>query len=165
VRADGGDRRRIFQAPACCVGSPTYSPDGKRIAFSGTPRSEEKYGIWTIRSDGTDLRRLTTHYRDGSPSYSPDGRWIAFQRRRGDKGIVMMRADGTRERTLSNTFFNFAPAFAPAGDRIAALRVSFTPTKEACGSAVVLTRSGSQVNVLAPGISANLARTCVGSVS
>jgi TolB protein len=67
-------------------GMPTYSPDGKRIAFDRTLPHEDS--IWTMKTDGTDLRQVTHNKPagkrecrcDGSPSFSPDGRQIAFVR-------------------------------------------------------------------------------------
>ena len=57
-----------------------WSPDGSRILFQG-----ERYtwvgdvssffsDIYTIRPDGTDLRRLTTDERSTNPAWSVDGR-------------------------------------------------------------------------------------------
>ena len=45
---------------------PSWSPNGQRIAFVMTPATEEDTDseIYTIRSDGTDLRRITNNHRD-----------------------------------------------------------------------------------------------------
>ena len=59
------------------VGSPRWSPDGESIVFDR--HHEGNTDIFTIRADGTALRRLTT---DGAienmPSWSADGKWIYF---------------------------------------------------------------------------------------
>lgn len=77
--------------------------------------------IYTIRADGTGLRRLT-----GGPGlseipvWSPDGRRIAFIKvQEGNSQIYVMNADGSGQRRLTsppgtNTF----PAWSPDGQRI-----------------------------------------------
>src|SRR5205823_3586835 len=54
--------------------NPTWSPDGRRIAFDDGDR------IMMVDADGSNLRPLTRR-RDGfdsDPAWSPDGRVIAF---------------------------------------------------------------------------------------
>lgn len=60
------------------VWSAVWSPGGNRIAFSDG-------AVWTIKPDGTDAVRLTTHTLtskeerlQGSPSWSPDGAYVAY---------------------------------------------------------------------------------------
>ena len=58
---------------------PAWSPDGNRIAFIGVQSGS--YKVWTIKSDGTDARLMTTDAGvDMQPAYSPDGQEIAFVR-------------------------------------------------------------------------------------
>jgi TolB protein len=79
VRTNGRRLRRLTKSRAIEV-SPTWSPDGERIAFvsdrSGAPQ------IFVMDSDGGNTRRLTY---DGSyntrPVWSPDGQWIAYETR------------------------------------------------------------------------------------
>jgi Tol biopolymer transport system component/DNA-binding winged helix-turn-helix (wHTH) protein len=75
VPARGGEPTRVTRSgvPAGGHGSPSWSPDGRRIAFvtSGGPSQ-----IWSISVDGTDPKLI---YRGGyNPLYSPDGEWIYF---------------------------------------------------------------------------------------
>ena len=61
-----------------------WSPDGKRIAFEGWDESDpSRTGIYTARSDGTDLVRVTTSPglpHDSALDYSPDGTQLLFYR-------------------------------------------------------------------------------------
>jgi Tol biopolymer transport system component len=78
VDADGGNVHQI--APA--GGAPSWSPDGTRIVLQidryeeVTPIFEYRFfsDIYTIRPDGSDLRRLTTDEISLSPAWSVDGR-------------------------------------------------------------------------------------------
>ena len=57
--------------------NPTWSPDGKRIAFSGLSGGLTDIYIYNLETK--DLRNVTNDpYGDIHPSWSPDGRWLAF---------------------------------------------------------------------------------------
>jgi TolB protein len=56
MSADGGSRRPLTRNQVNDWG-PAWSPDGSRIVFlSGL---QDVYDIYTMRADGTDVRRLT----------------------------------------------------------------------------------------------------------
>ncbi len=56
---------------------PFWSPRGDLIMFSRQERGN--FDIYTIKPDGTDLKRLTaTPGNDAHMGWSPDGEWIAF---------------------------------------------------------------------------------------
>jgi TolB protein len=77
----------------------SWSPDGRRIAFSGSG------GIYVINADGTGLKRLTKNeVWDQGPIWSPDGRKIAFYSERDGNGeIYVMNADGSDPRNVSHS--------------------------------------------------------------
>jgi Tol biopolymer transport system component len=126
VRTDGSHFQRLLYAYILGLG---YSPNGRRIVFSGLPRgSHGQVSIWTVRRDGSDLRRLT-HPRgygvDESPDWSPDGRHIVFAHCGldsdrgcvGNEFIYSMRPDGSHKRRLHRGFSSLS--VSPTGERIA----------------------------------------------
>ncbi|HVH25720.1 MAG TPA: hypothetical protein VM818_03135 [Vicinamibacterales bacterium] len=80
-RSDGTGRRRLTDDPARDRG-PTWSPDGRQIAFF-SDRSGS-YEVWTINADGTGLKQLTNTpgaNRSGI-LWAPDGSRLLYQQRR-----------------------------------------------------------------------------------
>ena len=79
----------------------TYSPDGRRIAFTSTRAGAME--VWVAAPDGTSARSLTSlGSTASSPAWSPDGRWIAFDSRAGQSAeIYVMRADGGMLRRMT----------------------------------------------------------------
>jgi Tol biopolymer transport system component len=71
VHADGRGLRRIhFDSPVLCGGAladplsfgcfdPTWSPDGKKMAFIVNQPGGEGESVYTANADGTHMRRLT----------------------------------------------------------------------------------------------------------
>jgi TolB protein len=94
---------------------PLWSPRGDLILFARLV--DEAYEIYTIKPDGTAIKRLTfTHGNDAHMSWSPDGEYIAFaSSRMGFKDevaytdapqpygeIFVMRYDGTAIEQLTD---------------------------------------------------------------
>src|SRR5437867_3138481 len=57
--------------------SPTYSPDGKKIAFAGYVGSQPDIFIFDIAS--SQVANITNDkFFDGAPVFSPDGKWLVY---------------------------------------------------------------------------------------
>jgi TolB protein len=100
-----------------------------RIAFSyggGDLESlEPGTGIYTIRADGTGLRKLThtgRRHGAGAPAYAPDGSRIVYQSDvSGPVQIWMMDADGGNQHLLVDDpgYGDYLPTWSPDGDQVA----------------------------------------------
>jgi Tol biopolymer transport system component len=78
-------------------GSPSWSPDSRRIAF------DRGGDIYVMNADGSHRHRLTwTTSLEEAPAWSPDGRTIAFvSDRSGEVELWQINVDGTRPRQLT----------------------------------------------------------------
>ena len=110
----------LTNQPTSDGGSPTWSPDGSKIAFISD--RDGNFEIYTMDADGTNLVRLTDHPAfDAFPSWSPDGSKIAFISDRDDNDeIYVMSADGTNPVNLTNNGeVDDLPSWSPDGAKIA----------------------------------------------
>src|SRR6266705_145148 len=73
---------RRIPLPLNGLTTPSWSPDGKELAFSGYDGGISD--LFVVNADGSGLHRLTNDkYADLEPSWSPDGKTIAFTTDRG----------------------------------------------------------------------------------
>jgi Tol biopolymer transport system component len=109
---------------------PTWSPDGKRVAFmsqeADASGDDPNYNIYAMNLDGSGLAKLTdAPGEDGFPSWSPDGALIAFSSTRDDcrhsqaadclgsggigpaHTVYVMDADGSNPRRVSSGYAMF----------------------------------------------------------
>ncbi|MEM6936281.1 MAG: S9 family peptidase [Pseudomonadota bacterium] len=102
--------------------SPSFSPDGKTLAFvstlSGLPQ------IWTIPTSGGFPRQVTAlEDQIQSVTWSPDGEWLAFLLAPGggmNSQIYLVRPDGTgmRQLTAGGQVNNFLAGWNRSGSRL-----------------------------------------------
>jgi len=141
--AGGGGLERVTTEPTFDSG-PSWSPDGSKLTFSGVDTSQmfgsasasagsdqggsDESGIYTIRSDGTGLRQLTTEPGDEYAAWSPDGEVIAFGRLTKAAGrIYTVSPDGDGPRKLTDPpegYWDSQPSWSPDGAKIAFTRAS-----------------------------------------
>jgi Tol biopolymer transport system component len=118
MNADGSGIRRVTPWSLDAGDHPDWSPDGTRILFRA-PEGGAVTSLYTIRPDGTGLRRVTRFAPSVevlSASYSPDGRWIVLSRtgRAHQPDLFVIRPDGSGLRRVTNTTaWDSAPDWGP----------------------------------------------------
>jgi len=108
------------------LSSPSWSPDGRGIAFSGVGYGGRPDLYLLSLPEGT-LRNLTDDiYSDRNPSWSPDGHRIAFSSDRtmfGAEGFHNLFAynveDGRIVQLTYGRHNDYTPSWSPEGDRLA----------------------------------------------
>jgi Tol biopolymer transport system component len=136
INADGGERGSLGLRRLADGIDPTWSPDGKQVAFV---RWREPRGVWIAEADGSNEWRAFDENLARWPSWSPDGSQILFSRQHGGQmedaqrcffgfcftiparphwklGIV--ETDGSDFYEPPSSDFSQAPDWSPAGDRI-----------------------------------------------
>jgi len=96
---------------------PTFSPDGRQVAFAWNGESRNNFDIYVKIVGGGDPLRLTTDSaEDRAPTWSPDGTSIAFVR---GSAIYTISPLGGTERKISDAYANAVLAWTADGKAIA----------------------------------------------
>jgi Tol biopolymer transport system component len=91
--------------------SPTFSPDGRQVAFAWNGDKRSNFEIYVKLVDGGEPLQLTHSPADAlTPRWSPDGRFIAFLR---NNAIYLISPLGGTERKVTDTR-SFDPTWSPA---------------------------------------------------
>jgi dipeptidyl aminopeptidase/acylaminoacyl peptidase len=110
-------------------GQPSWSPDGKTIAFTSDrePQRHQRQfraDVWVAPSTGGRARRLSRGRGNAStPVFSPDGRWVAYAgHEHGDAGgarhthvLVVPAAGGAAPRSISESLDRSVAALLTGG--------------------------------------------------
>jgi TolB protein len=118
----GGGGHRLSVGRGSDNVSPTFSPDGRRIAFMSARSGHPE--IYTMDADGTNVELLTPPEFDArahraSPDWSPDGRSVAFHAMVGQAFQIMTISLRDRSlKQLTSDGRNEDPSWAPDGRHI-----------------------------------------------
>jgi Tol biopolymer transport system component len=78
MKQNGTDQHQVTSLGGSAT-FPDYSPDGSKIAFSGTEGSAVTDQIYVVGADGHGFKALTKDASNNDyPAFSPDGSKIAF---------------------------------------------------------------------------------------
>lgn len=125
VDVDDGGTRKIYELPPSDKVDPpylsdlTWSADSQRIAFLvGHQTGKVGAVLWTMRSDGSDLKRMWAVNGAGAIEWSPDGERFAYEGSyKGVSSLMMRDADGGKPVQVEP--FGYQPHWSKDGSQLA----------------------------------------------
>ncbi|MBC8492572.1 MAG: PD40 domain-containing protein [Chloroflexi bacterium] len=121
--SDGRNQRQLtHRSTSTKHYRPSYSPNGRWIAFQADYAGREKYGIHLIDTEGKYIKDLTGSKGDGDFSWSPDSSRIVFESvRDGPKQSLysVQLSSGIVERKTFTTSKDTNPSWSWDGSKIA----------------------------------------------
>jgi hypothetical protein len=130
IRRDGSHRKFIYDAgddPSGLAPGVAWLTSG-RIAFLsyrnyGTCETGMEPDVWTIKPDGTKLRRVTHNgYGEGGLDASPDGKWLMYESFRpcpgGENHLFRVKLNGSSERRVTRYEEDGLGVFSPDGRHV-----------------------------------------------
>ena len=127
MNADGTQPRRLttLGLPMGLLLNPTWSPDGRTIAFQMASADNSGWDVYAMPARGGTPVRLTDAYGDDiHPEYTPDGQYLVYASQNGDMSgprlLRIMRPDGSENAIYLSAATSLAvPAFSPDGRYLA----------------------------------------------
>jgi Tol biopolymer transport system component/tRNA A-37 threonylcarbamoyl transferase component Bud32 len=122
MKMDGSDQLQLT-FPPMKVRAPSWSPDGKRIAFFDVP-ADGHSKIYIIPPDGAAPEALTSgEHIERDPTWSPDGNavMVGYKANSPDSSIQVLNLKTHTVTELPGSKGIFVPAWSPDGRYVAAL--------------------------------------------
>ncbi|MEU4345996.1 hypothetical protein [Streptomyces sp. NPDC023838] len=121
VSPSGGKPVKLTHTPTVSDVMPSWSPDGKRVAFVRYGSGGAIDGIWTMKTTGGDLKAVPGTEGASDPAWSPDGKRIAYAKPVGtQREIYVAGIDGTPATRLTHTTGDdLHPTWSPDGKSLA----------------------------------------------
>jgi Tol biopolymer transport system component len=119
ANVDGTNMRQLTDFPNGAWG-PSWSPNGKKIAFMALNGTNSPRKIFTINSDGTDLTHVIDLATGQPPIWSPDGKKLLFANTQqleyvNDYALYTVSPDGTDLRQLTTPAYLRGWSWSPDG--------------------------------------------------
>ena len=127
AKTDGSHRQQLTFPPSI-VAEPSWSPDGKRIAFIAGQRGKLNWKVYVVPAEGGPATELLSEsLSEFDPNWSPDGKKLAFAPLPGGLGsvdrqpaIFTMDLETRELSKFPGSDGLFSPRWSPGG-RLAAL--------------------------------------------
>ena len=118
---------------------PTWSPDGKKIAFSSTRHGSQEIYVIMLTADRPISRITNNAAADKEPAWSPDGTKLHLLRIvRAIAEICIMNTDGSSQNCITKSAASDSePAWSPDGKKIA-----FTSNRDGNAEIYVMNTDG-----------------------
>ena len=153
MNADGTDVRNVTNRPGSEDDAPDWSPDGTKIIYWGGLTSVG-FNVYTVGTDGSSIKQLTSGWLNAYPRWSPDGKQIVFvSARDSSQEIYVMDADGSDPKRITrNDHDDLFPAWQPLrSDRTTTTEVASPRARLIYGDSTPFTAKVRTIGAIATG--------------